>query len=494
MKFRVKNLAISTGNPMIALMNKKDAIKYNLHYSDRVRITKGKKEVVAFLDISNSHGIVLPGQIGLFQEVYEKISLKDDEKVTVHLERKPKSIDYIKEKMRGKHLKKEQMQEIVEDIVNSRLNEIELAYFVSATYMNELSEKEVVYLTKSVVRTGETLKLKKRIVVDKHCIGGVAGNRTTMIVVPIVAAAGLPMPKTSSRSITSAAGTADTVEVLCNVSFSMEDMKKIVKKTGGCLIWGGGMNLAPADDKIIKVEHPMSLDPVGQLLASILAKKKSVSATHVLIDIPVGRGCKTESMKRAKLLKRKFVSVGKKLGMHVKVMITDGSVPIGNGIGPALEARDVFWTLQNSSRAALDLREKSIKLAGAILETAGKTKNGIKMATEILDSGKAYDKFIEIIKAQKAKITSPEKIKLAKHKKTIRSNFDGRIRYINNKEINRIAKLAGAPQDKQAGLYLHVHKGDMVKKGDPLFTIYSNSDERMRFARNSYKTNNPFEK
>jgi putative thymidine phosphorylase len=329
------------------------------------------------------------------------------------------------------------------------------------------------------------LKLDREIIVDKHCIGGVAGNRTTMLVVPIMAAAGLTIPKTSSRAITSAAGTADTVEVLCDVSFPLEKMAKIVSKTGGCFIWGGSVNLAPADDKIIRVESPMSLDPVGSLISSILAKKKSVSATHVLVDIPVGKGCKTESRKRALQLKHKFERVAKKLDLTLKVAITDGSQPVGNGIGPALEARDVLWTLMRSPKGAADLREKSLTLAGKLFELAG-TKGkgkGRLYAQQILDSGKAYDKFIEIIQAQNAKVIFPEQIEVGSYASVIKAVGSGTVRSLDNKRVNKIARLAGAPHDPKAGLYLYKHKRDRVRKGQALITIYADSKERLRFAK-----------
>lgn len=493
MKLRVKDLAISTGNPLIALMNNEDAIKYDLHFADRVRIKKGKRSITAILDITDSADLLLPGQIGLFKEVYSQIRADDDDLVEIHIENKPKSIDHIKRKMSGKALSHKEMKDIVEDIVDGRLSEIELTYFVSSTYMHELTNDEIVYLIKSIIGTGDTLKLNKKIVVDKHCIGGVAGNRTTMMVVPILAAAGLTVPKTSSRAITSASGTADTVEVLCNVSYPLKNMKEIVQKVNACLMWGGSMNLAPADDKIIKVEHPMSLDPVGQLLASILAKKKSVSATHVLIDIPVGKGCKTTCSSRAQLLKRKFEHIGKRIGMKVKVVITDGNQPIGNGIGPALEARDVLWTLQDSEKGAKDLRGKSIHIAGQIFEMVHKAKKGQgwRMAKEILESGKAYEKFIEIIEAQGAKVAFPEQIELGRYKKVIKAEKNGVIKHLDNKGVNHIARIAGAPHDQKAGVYLHVHKNFKVKKNDPLMTIYADSKERLRYAEICYEKLEP---
>lgn len=490
MQLRAKNLAIATGNPKIALINYIDALKYDLHYADRIRIRKGKKETIAMIDIADSNDLVLPGEVGLFEEVHQKLSIKDKDILNIYIEDKPKSIHYIKKKLKGEKLTEREIRTIIKDIIEDRLTEVELTYFVASTYVHELNDDETVAFTKAMISLGQTFKLKNKVVLDKHCIGGVAGNRTTMIVVPIIAAAGLYIPKTSSRSITSAAGTSDTVEVLCDVSFSLEKMGKIVKKTGGCLVWGGAVDLAPADDKIIKVEHPVSLDPVGGLIASILAKKKSVSATHVLIDIPVGRSAKTQSKKRAKLLKGKFERISKRLGMKTKVLITNGSQPIGNGIGPALEARDVLWTLSRSPKGADDLKKKSIMLAGELFDLSGKTRKGKGkiLAKEILESGKAYEKFIEIIKAQNAKILFPEQIEVGRYKSHILASKKGIVTHVDNKRINRIAKLAGAPHDAQSGLYLYVHKRSKVKKGDRLYTIYSNNKDRLAFAKQFAKT------
>ena len=323
--------------------------------------------------------------------------------------------------------------------------------------------------------------------VDKHCIGGVAGNRTTPIVVAIMAAAGITMPKTSSRSITSAAGTADTVEVLCNVDLSIKQMKKIVNKTHGCLAWGGALNLAPSDDKIIRVEHPLSMDPTGQLIASILAKKRSVSATHVLIDIPIGKGAKIEKMKDAIHLKKKFIEVSRKIGLRVKVFITDGLQPIGKGIGPMLEARELIHVLKNSSTENYHpvLKRKCLHIAGDLFELIKKTKKGkgYAYAKQILESGKAYKKFKEIIKAQGGKVPNPEKMKLAKFSITFNAQNSGKIKHIDNKTINRMARIAGAPYDKEAGIYFYAHKNDIVKRGDKLFTLYSDNKSRLNYAK-----------
>ena len=320
-------------------------------------------------------------------------------------------------------------------------------------------------------------------IVDKHCIGGVPGNRTTMIVVPMLAAAGLTVPKTSSRSITSPAGTADTMEVLCPVSIDVKKMKKIVKKANACMVWGGGpMNLAAADDKLIKIRHPLSLDPEGMLLASILAKKAAVGATIVLIDIPLGKQTKIKTKKQARRLKKKFVAIGKKLGMRVKVVVTDGSKPIGNGIGPALEARDVLWLLRGDPRAPRDLRAKSLHVASVMMEMAG-IKNPLETAHVMLETRLAYKKMQEIIKLQGGNPNiDPDKIPLGKFTHDIKADKTGIIDSINNKTISKIARVAGAPEDKGAGLYLHKTVGHRVAEGDVLFTIYAESEQKLGYA------------
>ncbi|MDD5086578.1 MAG: AMP phosphorylase [Candidatus Nanoarchaeia archaeon] len=484
MKLKVKDIDIATGLPLVAIVNKKDANKLDLYYEDRILIKKGKQCVVAITNISESNKVVSEGKIGLCEEVLKKINSKTGDSVNISIVSRPASLSYIRKKLNKGKLSYKEFYEIIQDIINNRLSQVETAYFVAACYTHELDLKESVSLTNAMVNTGETLKLKRYPVMDKHCIGGVAGNRTTMIVLPIVAAAGLAMPKTSSRSITSPAGTADTMEVLANVNLSVSEMKNIVEKINGCLVWGGSLNLAPADDKIIRVEHPLSLDPVGQLLASVLAKKKSVSATHLLIDIPLGKGAKIETRKKAMKYKKLFEEICKKLGIQVNVIITDGSQPIGNGIGPSLEARDVLWVLKNHPNQPYDLREKSLKMAGIMLEMGKKAKKGqgYKKALEILESGKAYEKMCEIIKAQGGKTINPENVKVGKLRYDFKAKKNGTILHIDNKSISKIARASGAPQSIASGVYIHKHAGQKVKKHEKIITIYSENRSKLNYA------------
>lgn len=482
MKFKTKKLGISTGSIVIAVMNSKDAQRYSFHEGDRVEVYAGKKTSVAVLDITDTDNLIPPGTLGLFEELHKHIQAENGTIVEVESANKPESLTYIKQKMAGIKLTASQIDQIIKDIVDNRLTDIEKTYFVSACYHHELDMDEITALTKAMINTGTTLKLgRNKPILDKHCIGGVPGNRTTALVVPIIAAAGLTIPKSSSRSITSPAGTSDTMEVLCDVCLSIDQMKQVIKKTGGCLVWGGAMNLAPADDKIIKIEHPISLDPVGQLLASILAKKKSVGATHVLIDIPLGKGAKIDDEKHAQMLKKKFEELGKRLDMKVYVVITDGSQPIGNGIGPALEARDLLWTIQDDPRASQMLKEKAIALSGILLELGGKVRKGqgALLARELVESGKAAKKFIEIIQAQRAHHIQADTIPLGKFTYDIVAGKKGVIQHIDNIQVARVARIAGAPKDKGAGIYLYHHVHDTVDASTVLYRIFAENKSKL---------------
>lgn len=493
MKFKIKHLKLSSGGVKVAVINIKDAQALDLHEGDRLHLIYGKKHSHILLDVTNESKTVKENEIGLFEEVIEELNCKNGSEIHVKLAGKPLSIQYIKEKLDGNKLNYKKLREITQDIVFDRLSDLELSFFVSASYVHGLDEQETVDLTKAMIETGETLDLKDKVIVDKHCTGGVAGNRTTMIVVPIIAAAGLKVPKTSSRSITSPAGTADTMEVLCSVDLPINKMRKIVKNINGCIVWGGAINLAPSDDKIIKVEHPLSIDAEGQMLASILAKKGSVGAKYVLIDIPLGIQTKVKTKAKANHLAKKFIKIGKGLGMNIEVITTDGNEPIGNGIGPSLEAADVLRVLQQSNDRPKDLEKKSLMMAGKIFELCRKCKKGegLKTAKEILKSGKAYNKMREIIKAQGGNENiKPEEIKSSKYSYDLIAKTNCTIRDWNNNLVSRTARIAGAPFDAEAGMFLYAHEGDKVKKGEKILTLYANSKDRLKFAKDFLMKNN----
>jgi AMP phosphorylase len=477
MKFKVKHYGIETGKPIVVL-NEEDMKEMGVHIGDRIRISvDGKTAVTAIIDATTS--FVSQGDIAVFEEVKTALELKANDTVEVKPAPRPKSIEFIKKKMQGQHLHGHEITTIVQDIVENNLSDIELTAMMVGAHINGYDMDETVAMTQAMVETGEQINFGPD-TVDKHCIGGVAGNRTTMVVVPIMVAAGLTMPKTSSRAITSPAGTADTMEVLANVNFKIDELKEMVRKTGGFIVWGGAVNLAPADDKIIRVEYPLSIDPEGQVLASVMAKKKSVGSSYLVIDIPVGKGAKIDDAGVANELARKFIQLGTRLEIKTKCVITDGSAPIGRGIGPALEARDVLLCLDG--KGPMDLTNKCIDLSAVLLELSGKVRAGEGRATaeSILRSGKAKEKMLQIIEAQcgdpKVK---PDSIVVGDKTFDVISERTGRVHSIDSKLISKVARAAGAPKDLGAGIYLHAGVGENVQKGDKIYTIHAMSENKL---------------
>ena len=305
---KVKLLDLTTGGPLIVVMHPNDMKELGINIDDRVKVYGVNGDDITAL-VNETSRLVNEDEVGVSLELADKLKLKEGQKISLQPSSPPESMLYIKKKMNNKILNKSEIYQIINDIMENKLSQIELSAFITALYINDMNMDEIEFMTRAIIDSGEKLKFKNPIVVDKHCIGGVAGNRTTMIVTPILAANGLCMPKTSSRSITSAAGTADTMEVLCPVDISIEKIKTITNKIGAVITWGGAVSLAPADDLIIKVEHPLSADPRGQVIASVMAKKASVGSNHLIIDIPMGPDTKVKDLKNAKTLANDFVEI-----------------------------------------------------------------------------------------------------------------------------------------------------------------------------------------
>jgi len=396
----------------------------------------------------------------------------------------PASVQLIKKKLKGTKLSREEILEIVKDIVDGILTDVEIAAFVSAQMSVGMDTDEMVSLTRAMVETGTVLKFDEP-VYDIHSIGGVPGNsKVSIVAVPIIASAGVFIPKTSSRAITSPAGTADTMEVFAPVEFTVDEVKELAKKVNGFIIWGGTLNLAPADDILIRVEYALRVDPLSQMIASILSKKLSMGVQNLLIDIPTGREAKVETIEDARSLASVFTQVGQGVGLSIRCAITYGGQPIGYAIGPALEAREALETLLGGG--PMSVREKATAIAGLILEMAGVAPRGAgkNTAKEILASGKAYEMFKKIIEAMGSKNPNvkPEEIPIGTHKVEVRAPMEGYVTGVYNRPVTTIARVAGAPIDKGAGVKLYVKRGHKVKKGDILMEIYSNSETRLEEA------------
>jgi AMP phosphorylase len=485
MELKIKLLDWSAGIP-VAMLSEDTAKEMGVRLRDRISIESSSKEIITIVDIIGT--LIKKNEIAVSTEIKNILNLKKGQFVDVSLAEPPESLQFIKKKLNNQGLSKKEIGEIIKDVVNNSLSESEISLFVSSMYQYGMSFKEIIYLIDAILETGNILKLNKKLIADKHSVGGVAG-RTTPIIVSICASAGLFMPKNSSRAITTPAGTADAMEVVANVDFKMNQIKKIVNKTKGCIVWGGGLNMVPADAKIITVEKMLRIDPEAQLLASIMSKKLAAGSKYIVIHIPYGKTAKVTRRKAVKL-RRKFNKLAKYFNVKLKCILTKSRGPLGNGIGPALEILDVIKILDPSRRGPPLLEERSLILAGELLELTKKAERGkgFEMAKRILRSGKAFKKFREIVIAQGGDAKF-DKIKLGTFKKDFFAIKSGKIKTIDNKKINSLAILAGCPTEKSAGIYLNFLATEKVKKGEKLLTIYAESKIRLKNAIKFYQNN-----
>ncbi|MCA3215641.1 MAG: thymidine phosphorylase family protein [Burkholderiales bacterium] len=456
----------------------------------KVEVSANGTSILAVLNVVDAldHAALIgERELGLSEEAFAQLGVAEGAGVRIAHAEPPASIASLKRKIGGERLDADELAAIVRDIATHRYSKIELAAFIVATSRFDLDRDEVLNLTAAMVAVGRRLDWKEKPVVDKHCIGGIPGNRTSMLVVPIVAAHGMLMPKTSSRAITSPAGTADTMECLATVELPFERMEAIVRAHRACLAWGGRAELSPADDVLISVSRPLSVDSPGQMVASILSKKIAAGSTHLVLDIPLGPSAKVRHMDDAQRLKKLFEYVAARSGLQLDAVITDGRQPVGRGIGPALEARDVLKVLHNDPDAPADLRLKALRLAGRVLEFDPDLRggDGFNVARDILDSGRALAKMNALIAAQGAHPFDRHHPPLASLTCDVLAHADGTVIAIDNQQIARIARLAGAPKAQGAGVDLARKLGEHVQAGELLYRIYAASASELQFARSA---------
>lgn len=491
---RVKKLGIRDWEELIVVINEIDALDYGLNAFDKVELSKGNQKIVANVDVTKN--LVKHGTVWIFDDVLDKFPVKNNELVNIHFtKRSNMAVEAIRKKMQWKTITEEEIDAIIKDISENKMIDSLMTYYVASSFFHKTSNKEMYLTAKSMAEHGVTFKYPKgEIVADKHCIGWVPGNETTMILVPIIASLWIKFPKNFSKAITSPAATWECVSVLMDISFDKKGIEKLVKKTNCCLVRGGSLDLAPADDTLIQIQYPLSMQNVAKVVSSIMAKKYAMWITHSLIDIPMWPTAKVKNMKEAKDWKKKFEVVWKWLWMKMSVQITDAKQPIGAWIGAVLQVREVLRVLQQHEKRPDDLEKKAVFLASKIIESVGmaRWKQAWKLAYGQLISWEAWKYMQKIIKAQNGKNPNikSENLKLAKHKKEIIVSKSGIIKDIDMKRLNYVCRTLWAPLDLKAWIYLDNKVWDKVKKWDVLCTLYSSDELKIKLALDMIKKEN----
>jgi AMP phosphorylase len=500
MHFQCKKLGISSGDVSVVIIDDEDAFVLGAKPGDRVKIhhlfKNGKigEGVSAVIDVATGAGIVERGEIGLYDEVSRRLAISDDDKtVRVQLSSKPASFNAIKNKIKGKTLTTQEINDFIGDCTNGSLLPIEMAAFITGLEINGANDDEIVALTNAMTNSGEVLDFGPD-VYDKHSTGGVPGNKVTLIIVPIVASTGIFIPKTSTRAITSPSGTADSMEVLAPVAFSREKINELLTQERMGILWGGAIDSAPADNALIRIEKPLNMDPFPLMIASIICKKKAMGVKKMVLDIPCGKGTKFPTVEDGRKYAIRFKDISKRVGIETICLLTSASQPIGHMVGPALEAVEALRLLRDFDAGPSSLINKSCELAGILLEMAGKCQEGQgrDLALEILKSGKAYETMKHIIKIQGGNPEiKPEDIEVGPYIAEMTAPTEGVITSVDNKNINQIAKIAGAPAAKKSGIEIMKKIGQKVTKGEIIFKIYSDSKERLAEAVEFYNHHPP---
>lgn len=479
----LKHIPVSSFDENIAYLNKDCSIYKidNIKSLTRVEIHGGKTPVYAFLQIVEGNKIVKPNELGLNSEAFEKIGSPEGTKVSLSLATPAPSLAAVKRKVLGNVLSAKDYAMIVEDIANKRYSNADIAAFLVAVG-SFFTPSEVVDFTE-VLAGQKVLEWEREdIVVDYACIDEPVGGKTDLLTAAIVAAYGLPMPKIVFQSSNIGSSLINAMKVFAGVDLSLDDLKKQVWEKRAAVVSADMLDICPADKIITQIERQSGIYTMERNVASMIANKIAAGVTHLLVDIPVGVRAKIKNTSEAMRLRKLIEYVCDICNVKVDIAITDGSEPLGNGIGAVLEARDVMKILKNEDDAPEDLKEKSLFVAGRILEFDDKLRGGqgYLVARELLRTGKALEAWEQIVAAQGER----EQEMLGHLTRDVVARKAGKVKRINANLMNKIAILAGAGQYFGAGIEMLKKCGDTVASGDVLYRIYSCNSNDFSLALN----------
>ncbi|MCC7303911.1 thymidine phosphorylase [bacterium] len=482
---RPKKLDILGDNASLEVyINRFTADQYGIKDGDLLDLFFVGHETGATAIITDT--IVDDGHIGIPASVWNRFPVSELDRVAMEIQGQAKSIKSIRKKIKGEKLSYDEIREIMYDIAKRRLSPIEMTYFASTSYNPGFDEEEMFNLTKAMADTGIILDFSQKggMVVDKHSIGGLPSKGVTPVIVALLSSLGFVVPNTSTRAITAPAGTTDVLETLMPVALSEEEIKRVVNEVNGCLVWGGGLDLAPADDILIQIEKPLHIESYDKFVVSIIAKKLAAGCKYVLLDLPYGETAKVPDKDVARVAKM-FEDLFVKFNIRVFVYKRKALGPDGNGIGPILEARDVLWILERDKRRPIGMENLALDMAAQLIALTGKyTYQGAhEILRETLENGEANKQFWKIAKAQGAQEIKKSNELLAGHYTyDIKSTKSGIIRSFDNHLIVQVTRALGAPYAKGAGIYLHRQIGDRIAEGEAIATLYAEAQSRIDLA------------
>lgn len=396
-------------------------------------------------------------------------------------------VEIIRKKRNGEELNKIEMQFIILGYTKGKIPDYQFASFLMAVYLKGMSVKETAIFTEVMLYSGEVIDLKKidGVKIDKHSTGGV-GDKTSLILAPIVAAAGVKVPMISGRGLGHTGGTLDKLESIpgFRTDLSLAEYKNVIKKCGAVLI-GQTASIAPADKKIYALRDvTATVESIPLITASIMSKKLAEGIDGLILDVKTGNGAFMQSYSDSKKLALSLMNTAKSFDKKVVAFITDMNQPLGKYIGNWFEIYESIKVLQGEWIE--DLCELSFTLSGAMIFLGGKAKSiedGYEKSIELVKNGKAFDKFVEIVKLQKGDtsfIFDTSKYPKSKYSLKIKSNAAGFVNNINTYEIGVAAIELGAGRftkedviDHKAGIIFHKKLQDKIEQDEVLAEIFT---------------------
>ena len=482
---KITTFDIHNSGGLIVILNAEQAAKYGIRDGDKISLIRKDEEYV--VDVALSSNYIQANQIGVTHDFLKSYPMQEGDNVLVSFaQHNPLSMQAIRKKLLGQKISDEEIDAIIDDIQNNKLSDLVLAYYTATSFFHKTDSHELAYTTKATAYTGDMYRFPGK-VAGKYSIGGVPGNETTMIIIPILASLGITTPKTFSKAITSPTATGECVNVLMDISFKKAEIIRMTDKNGGCLVRNEGLNLAPANDRIIKVSSPLGMEPYARMISSIMAKNYAMGISHCLIDIPMGPTAKVANIEDAKRISQHFKQIWAYLGIKMDVQIVEALEPVGNGIGAALQAREALRILQNHPEKSLNLEEKAVTLSAKLIllcKMAKTLTEAKKIATKQLKNGKAREKMSQIIEAQRGNPNiKSEDIQLGRLQYHVKAPEDTTIEGIDMKYLNTVVRTLGAPAEYKAGVLLNKKLKEKAKKGELLYTLYSESDTKMSIVK-----------
>ena len=482
---KIVSFDIQNGNGHIIMINSEQAADYGIKDGDKISLIRKNEEFI--VDVSLTDSYVHANEIWVTKDFLDEYPIMEWDTVLVSfVKSNPLSMQAIRKKMLWKKINEEEIDAIIEDIKNNKIHDLVLAYYVSTSFFYKSNIHELAYTTKATAYTGDMYRFPW-IVAGKYCIWWVPGNETTMIVVPILASLWITTPKTFSKAITSPAATGECVNVLMDIEFDKQEVIRLTDKVWACLVWNEKLNLAPVNDRIIRVSAPLGMEPYARMISSIMAKNYAMWINHCLIDIPMWPTAKVATMKDAKRVAKRFKEIWEYLWIKMAVEITDGCQPIGKWIWACLQTREALRILQQYKTKSEDLEKKAIFLASKLLVLCWKASNmrrAKKLVDTQLENWEAWKKMQEIIKAQNWNPNvKSEDIQLGKFSHDIVAEKDCVITKVDMKHLNTMVRWLWAPKQYEAGIYLYKKVWDKVKKWEIIYTMYSNSANKLNLIK-----------